>query len=73
MSQQTNQLQQCQAQSSTMSSKTSLKLLLAILDPITIDEVLALAHALHKADALVVESKTKHEMMEANCFIAKVT
>jgi hypothetical protein len=44
-----------------------------MLDPITIDEVYALAHTLHKADALMIEIKTKYEMMEADGFIAKAT
>jgi hypothetical protein len=47
--------------------------LLAMLDPITIDEVHILLHALHKTDTHIVKNKTKHKMMEANGFVAKVT
>jgi hypothetical protein len=47
--------------------------LLATLDPHTTDEVQSIAHGLRHADALVIESRTKAEMMESDDFIAKIT
>jgi hypothetical protein len=47
--------------------------LLATLDPYTSDEVLSVAHGLRHADALVIESRTKSEMMDSTDFIAKIT
>jgi len=47
--------------------------LLATLDPLTQSEVHKLAHELQTLDALIIESKTKLELMESADFIAKVT
>ena len=47
--------------------------LLAMLDPYTIDEIQSVAHGLRQADALVIESRTKSEMMDSSDFIAKIT
>jgi hypothetical protein len=47
--------------------------MIATLDPITIHEVHVLAHKLYKTGTLMIKSKTKYEMMEADGFIAKVT
>jgi hypothetical protein len=47
--------------------------LLATLDPLTQSEVHKLAHELQTLDALIIESKTKLELMENPDFIAKVT
>jgi hypothetical protein len=57
----------------TESNKEVPSTLLVTLDPYTTNEVLSVAHGLRHADALVIESRTKSEMMDNNNFIAKKT